>query len=57
MPTADDFFAIDLRVGTVLEAASFPGGTQAVDPPNDRLRAGDRSQAVERSINGSLSTG
>jgi tRNA-binding protein len=24
MPTADDFFAIDLRVGTVLEAATFP---------------------------------
>ena len=24
MPTADDFFAIDMRVGTVLEAASFP---------------------------------
>lgn len=24
MPTPDDFFAIDLRVGTVLEAAPFP---------------------------------
>ena len=24
MPTADDFFAIDMRVGTVLEASSFP---------------------------------
>ena len=24
MPTADDFFEIDMRVGTVLEAASFP---------------------------------
>lgn len=24
MPTADDFFAIDMRVGTVLEATSFP---------------------------------
>ena len=24
MPTADDFFAIDVRVGTVLEATSFP---------------------------------
>jgi tRNA-binding protein len=24
MPTADDFFAIDMRVGTVTEAAAFP---------------------------------
>ncbi len=24
MPTPDDFFAIDIRVGTVLEAAPFP---------------------------------
>jgi tRNA-binding protein len=24
MPTAEDFFAIDMRVGTVLEATSFP---------------------------------
>jgi tRNA-binding protein len=24
MPTADDFFAIDMRVGTVVEATSFP---------------------------------
>jgi tRNA-binding protein len=24
MPTADEFFAIDIRVGTVMEAASFP---------------------------------
>jgi tRNA-binding protein len=24
MPAADDFFAIDMRVGTVVEAASFP---------------------------------
>jgi tRNA-binding protein len=24
MPTADEFFAIDMRVGTVLEAATFP---------------------------------
>jgi tRNA-binding protein len=24
MPTADDFFAIDMRVGTVLDAAPFP---------------------------------
>ena len=24
MPSADDFFAIDMRVGTVLEAANFP---------------------------------
>ena len=24
MPTPDDFFAIDLRVGTVVEASSFP---------------------------------
>jgi len=24
MPTADEFFAIDMRVGTVLEATSFP---------------------------------
>src|ERR1051326_6066061 len=24
MPTADDFFAIDMRVGTVLDATSFP---------------------------------
>ena len=24
MPSADDFFAIDVRVGTVIEAASFP---------------------------------
>lgn len=24
MPTADEFFEIDMRVGTVLEAASFP---------------------------------
>src|SRR5437867_1522032 len=24
MPTADDFFAIDMRVGTVLEASDFP---------------------------------
>ena len=24
MPTADDFFAIDMRVGTVVEASSFP---------------------------------
>ena len=24
MPTPDDFFAIDMRVGTVLEAAPFP---------------------------------
>ena len=24
MPTADDFFAIDMRVGTVLDASSFP---------------------------------
>ena len=24
MPSADDFFAIDVRVGTVVEAASFP---------------------------------
>lgn len=24
MPTPDDFFAIDIRVGTVLEAESFP---------------------------------
>jgi tRNA-binding protein len=24
MPTADDFFAIDMRVGTVVEAESFP---------------------------------
>jgi tRNA-binding protein len=24
MPTAEDFFALDMRVGTVLEAASFP---------------------------------
>jgi tRNA-binding protein len=24
MPSADDFFAIDVRVGTVLEAANFP---------------------------------
>lgn len=24
MPTADEFFAIDMRVGTVLEAAIFP---------------------------------
>ncbi|MFL5612814.1 MAG: tRNA-binding protein [Gemmatimonadaceae bacterium] len=24
MPTADDFFTIDLRIGTVVEAASFP---------------------------------
>jgi tRNA-binding protein len=24
MPTTDDFFAIDMRVGTVLEAVSFP---------------------------------
>lgn len=29
MPTADDFFAIDLRVGTVLEAASFPEARKA----------------------------
>jgi tRNA-binding protein len=25
MPTADDFFAIEMRVGTVLDAAPFPG--------------------------------
>jgi tRNA-binding protein len=24
MPAADDFFAIDMRVGTVVEASSFP---------------------------------
>lgn len=24
MPSADDFFAIDVRVGTVVEAANFP---------------------------------
>ena len=24
MPAADDFFAIDMRVGTVMEASSFP---------------------------------
>src|SRR6476660_2946511 len=24
MPSADDFFAIDMRVGTVVEAANFP---------------------------------
>jgi len=24
MPTADDFFAIDMRVGTVLDASPFP---------------------------------
>ena len=24
MPSADDFFAIDMRVGTVIEAANFP---------------------------------
>jgi len=24
MPAADDFFAIDIRVGTVVEASSFP---------------------------------
>ena len=24
MPSADDFFAIDMRVGTVLEASTFP---------------------------------
>jgi tRNA-binding protein len=24
MPTADDFFAIDMRVGTIVEAAAFP---------------------------------
>ena len=24
MPSADDFFAIDVRVGTVIEAANFP---------------------------------
>jgi tRNA-binding protein len=24
MPTAEDFFAIDMRVGTVLEATNFP---------------------------------
>jgi tRNA-binding protein len=24
MPTADDFFEIDMRIGTVLEAANFP---------------------------------
>ena len=24
MPTPDDFFAIDIRVGTVLQAAPFP---------------------------------
>lgn len=24
MPTADDFFAIDMRVGTIVEAAPFP---------------------------------
>jgi tRNA-binding protein len=25
MPTADDFFAIDMRVGTVVESENFPG--------------------------------
>jgi len=24
MPTADDFFAIDMRVGTIVEASTFP---------------------------------